>query len=81
MVFSLIKAKGAEMSDFVWGLIIGVVILLFIMPIGESESEKDEDESKAEVRKLLESEDSTLHEYVNDPRFYHMPCNMYNNDD
>ena len=67
------------MSDFVWGLIIGVVILLFIMPIGESESEKDE--SKAEVRKPHESEDSTLHEHVNDPRFYYMPCNMYNNDD
>ena len=67
------------MSDFVWGLIIGFVILLFIMPIGKSEGE----ENKIEVSKphRNRSNESNEEDYVNDSRFYYMPCNMYNSDD
>ena len=72
------------MSDFVWGIIIGLVILMFIMPMG-SNTEKPK-ETKAKKKKsaslyYFDDTDSFINEYTDDPAYSYLSCNIYHIED
>ena len=67
-----------EMSDFVWGIIIGVVILMFIMPM-RSDTEKPK-ETRVKKKKNT-SFDSFIDEYTDDPAYSYLSCNIYHIED
>ena len=71
-----------EMGDFVWGIIIGLVILMFIVPIkiNSEKTEKEAESVKIKKRSNTRRSDTFvdyLNPYTRKPIYSSLSCNIY----